>query len=117
MKKSLEECFNEEITLQLDSGKTYSVTPVPVVSPDGAVFLSVKDPEDKHHSTLTTVVVRMEDGGLEMVMGNFEPSDVKYDIPKNRFVHWTNPFATREVRKELLGKLADSINKEDTDEA
>jgi hypothetical protein len=117
MNKSLEELLCNEISLQLDSGKVYSVTPVPVASPDGAVFLSVKDPEDANHGTLTTVVVRMEEGGLEMVMGNFEPSDVKYSIPTNRFVHWVNPFATKEVRKELLGKLADTINKEDADEA
>lgn len=113
MNKALEEILCNEISLQLDSGKVYSVSPVPVASPDGAVFLSVKDPEDINHSTLTTVVVRMEEGGLEMVMGNFEPSDVKYNIQQNRFVHWVNPFATQKERKELLGKLADTINKED----
>lgn len=116
MNKSLEEILCNEMSLQLDSGKVYSVTPVPVASPDGAIFLSIKDPEDTNHSTLTTVVIRQEEGGLEMVMGNFEPSDVKYDIPQNRFVHWVNPFAAQEVRKELLGKLADTINKEDARE-
>lgn len=116
MNKSLEERLSNEISLQLDSGKVYSITPVPVASPDGSVFLSVKDPEDTTHSTLTTVMVRMEVGDLEMVMGNFEPSDVKYDISQNRFVRWVNPLAARPVREELLGKLADTINREESNE-
>lgn len=115
MNKSLLEKLEAEIRLTLDSGDQYVVKPVPVQSAEGFVTVGITDPTDLKHGVLALVEVNLETPQLEMLMNNFEPSDVQYQIQDNRFVHWKNPLADRPLREELWGKLADYLDKESED--
>jgi hypothetical protein len=115
MNKSLLERLAADIPLTLNSGKQFVVKPVPVLSAEGFATVGITDPDDPQHGVLALVEVCLETPNLEMLMTNFEPSDVKYQVQDNRFVHWKNPLADRPLREELWGKLADHLDKESED--
>lgn len=116
MNKALLDRMASSITLTLDSGKEYVVKPVPVASAEEFATLGITDPDDPKHGVLALVEVNLSTPTIEMLMNNFEPSDVKYDIKSNRFVHWKNPLTDRPLREELWGKLADHLTKDSSNE-
>lgn len=111
MNESLLDRLAVDIPLTLDSGKQFVVRPVPIVSAEGFATVGITDPDDPKHGVLALIEVNLTTPTIEMLMTNFEPSDVQYQLQRNRFVHWKNPLNDRPLREELWGKFADHLDK------
>jgi hypothetical protein len=111
MNESLLDQLAVDIPLTLNSGKQFIIKPVPIVSAEGFATVGISDPTDPKHGVLALIEVNLLTPTVEMIMTNFEPSDVQYQIQRNQFVHWKNPLSDRPLREELWGKLADHLDK------